>query len=173
MSNNIVDILVCVDAESIVNNYHLSPDHSIQVDNKYMYYIVRSKAKGTYYAPTDNATGEMIITVNSGDSIRWRPISLTQQYYYAVLLQTMSGGEVSVNISQPELFISPINVPYTDSDDPNNCHMVTSYYHQSEAIAPTKDTFDRSENYLWNMSIYQGANLIGYIDHDPFIIVKG
>ncbi|NHB97558.1 AidA/PixA family protein [Photorhabdus stackebrandtii] len=176
--SDIVDILVCVDAESIVNNYHLSQDPT-QIDNKYVYYIVRSNIDNTYlYAPEDNATGEMKLTVNVDDTIRWRPISLTQQMKYSVLLYKMDGGEVgdpknsSAHITYPQLITSSILVPYMTDENTYDGHSVTSYYHQSDAFKATSEQFSKSDNYIWHMSIYKGSNLVGYIWHDPFIIVK-
>ncbi|TNH44158.1 AidA/PixA family protein [Photorhabdus luminescens] len=183
LKDQVVDILICVDAEAIVSRHDLSKSQTLgtakAVSNDYFYYITST---GNLYAPKNNAKGELEITVNVGDVIRWRPMSLTQQFEYTVLLCQMTGtaiggGGVTL-ISLPELDYGDISIPYLAKDDNNNISsvvykrdgensggLITRYYHHSTA---QKEGYGQ---YTWYMKIYRKRQLIGYVCHDPFIKV--
>ncbi|OWO86965.1 hypothetical protein B5C26_00840 [Photorhabdus luminescens] len=178
-----VDILICVDVEAILSNYDLSKSKTLgtakSVHNKYFYYIT---SNGNLYTPKNNAKGELEVTVNVADDIRWRPMSLTQQFEYTILLchmrlQADDGGDVSL-ITLPQLDYGDISIPYLAKDDNNNISsvvykrdgennggLITRYYHQSTAQRAGHGS------YVWYMKIYRKKQLLGYIGHDPFITV--
>ncbi|PQQ22521.1 AidA/PixA family protein [Photorhabdus hindustanensis] len=177
-----VDILICVDVEAILRDYDLSKSKTLgtakSVHNKYFYYVTST---GNLYTPKNNAKGELEVVVNVADDIRWRPMSLTQQFEYTVLLcymrlQADDGGDVSL-ITLPQLDYGDISIPYlakTDNninnvvykrDGENNGGLITRYYHQSTAQRAGRGS------YVWYMKIYRKKQLIGYIGHDPFITV--
>ncbi|MFD0709097.1 hypothetical protein C6H64_20495 [Photorhabdus luminescens] len=182
-SYQVVDILICVDAEAIVSHYDLSKSQTLEtakvVSNNYFYYITST---GNLYTPKNNAQGELEITVNVADDIRWRPMSLTQQFEYTVLLCHMKGTAISGNdvtlITLPKLDYGDISIPYLAKADNNNINsvvykrdgeshggLITRYYHQSTA---QREGFGQ---YTWYMKIYRKRQLIGYVCHDPFIRV--
>ncbi|MCA6222050.1 AidA/PixA family protein [Photorhabdus antumapuensis] len=178
-----VDILICVDVEAIISNYDLSKSKTLgtakSVHNKYFYYITST---GNLYTPKNNAQGELEVTVNVADDIRWRPMSLTQQFEYTVLLckmrlQSADNSDVSL-ITLPQLDYGDISIPYLAKDDNNNVDnvvykrdgennggLITRYYHQSTAQRAGRGS------YVWYMKIYRKKQLIGYIGHDPYITV--
>ncbi|TNH44154.1 hypothetical protein EP164_06860 [Photorhabdus luminescens subsp. sonorensis] len=84
--NETVDVLICVDVDGIINNYNklgTNPDNPTMVENKYFHYVTNNE---NAYIPEDNATGELIVKMGVGDTIRWRVISLTQQLIHSVNL---------------------------------------------------------------------------------------
>ncbi|MCC8460324.1 AidA/PixA family protein [Photorhabdus aegyptia] len=183
LKDQVIDILICVDVEAILSNYDLSKSKTLgtakSVHNKYFYYVT---SNGNLYTPKNNAKGELEVTVNVADVIRWRPMSLTQQFEYTILLchmrlQVNDGNNVSL-ISLPELEYGDISIPYlakADNNDVNNVvykrdgensgGLITRYYHQSTAQRAGRGS------YVWYMKIYRKKQLIGYIGHDPFITV--
>ncbi|PQQ42091.1 hypothetical protein C6H65_05555 [Photorhabdus luminescens] len=178
----VVDILICVDAEAIVSHYDLSKSQTLEtakvVSNNYFYYITST---GNLYAPKNNAQGELEITVNVADDIRWRPMSLTQQFEFTVLLCHMTGSAIDGNdvtlITLPQLDYGDISIPYLAKDNntissvvykrdgESNGGLITRYYHQSTA---QREGYGQ---YTWYIKIYRKRQLIGYVCHDPFIKV--
>ncbi|TNH44156.1 AidA/PixA family protein [Photorhabdus luminescens] len=181
--DQVIDILICVDVEAILSNYDLSKSKTLgtakSVHNKYFYYVT---SNGNLYTPKNNAKGELEVTVNVADVIRWRPMSLTQQFEYTILLcymrlQVNDGNGVSL-ITLPKLDYGDISIPYLAKDDNNNISsvvykrdgednggLITRYYHESIAQREGRGS------YVWYMKIYRKKQLIGYIGHDPFITV--
>ncbi|MBS9439094.1 hypothetical protein EAE91_18720 [Photorhabdus noenieputensis] len=183
LKDQVIDILICVDVEAILSNYDLSKSKTLgtakSVHNKYFYYVTST---GNLYTPKNNAKGELEVTVNVADVIRWRPMSLTQQFEYTILLcymrlQVNDGNGVSL-ITLPQLDFGDISIPYLAKDDNNNISsvvykrdgednggLITRYYHESIAQRAGRGS------YVWYMKIYRKKQLIGYIGHDPFITV--
>ncbi|MCA6222602.1 AidA/PixA family protein [Photorhabdus antumapuensis] len=174
-----VDILVCVDAESIVDQKLYSTDDKNPgfVPDQYFYYIA---SNGNIYAPGNNATGWQEIIVSNGDNIRWRPLSLTLQSEYTVLLYEMTGSALTQEkdgiriITDPQLYYGDIIIPYLSEynnsakDAKYESENIKEYYHQITTQASTKTRTP----YTWRMSIYEKGNLKGYIYHDPYMTIN-
>ncbi|WP_051691021.1 AidA/PixA family protein [Photorhabdus australis] len=169
-----IDILVCVDADSIVNRYNLSKNYNnptrLDKNSKYLYYIT---GNGNVYAPGNNATAWTDVKTDTGSIIRWRPTSLTQQFEYTVLLYNMEGTAISKGlIDSPFMYSGDITIPYLASDNeetisttykPDN---VRQYYHQTTAEKSGKGSC------IWSMMIYKRETFKGYISHEFPIEIK-
>ncbi|CAQ82344.1 MULTISPECIES: AidA/PixA family protein [Photorhabdus] len=82
--SEIVDVLVCVDVNSIIKEYSSlsnTPNSPTKIDNKFIRHIT---SNSNTYLPEKNATGELKIKINIGDTIKLRVMSLTQQFEYGI-----------------------------------------------------------------------------------------
>ncbi|MCA6222600.1 AidA/PixA family protein [Photorhabdus antumapuensis] len=165
--NNTVDILICVDTRSIIEKYpslSQNPENPTLINDELFYYIV---SIDNLYIPGNNATGKMEIKAYVGDNIRWRSVSLTQQFEYTTILYEMTGTVINETITIPKLYQSEINSGYisNNSDRLDIEHeLIKRYYFQSIAIR------SGGGKCSWIIAIYQQKELKGYVQHTPLEI---
>ncbi|MBS9440327.1 hypothetical protein EAE89_00805 [Photorhabdus heterorhabditis] len=167
--SNIVDILVCVDARSIIKKYpslSQDPENPTLINDELFYYITNFS---NIYIPENNTNGKMEIKAYIGDNIRWRAISLSQQFEYAAILYKMTGTIINKIITNPKLDQSEINSSYIVNNSDRldiEKELKKKSFFQSVAIG------SGGGKYSWLMAIYQQKELKGYIKHPPLEIGK-
>lgn len=194
MSNDIVDILVAIDTDTLLymdgkdiggKSYSLAnstPDSPIQIGSFYDDNKKGLDTKVIYMiAPYGNVISsegiaELNIHVNNGDVIRWRSTALSKGLDHAVLLYQYSKssgdgiighGEKSGPDASP-VYTSPL--PIINFDNPASTptkQNVENFYWQGTAQKPGKLT------YSWDFMIVDSSNkIIGYCTWDPYITIN-
>lgn len=167
MSENIIDVLASIDAETIAATYgknNTDPNHPRQVDQKYIHMVVKDAS-----ALKGQGGGELEIQAFTLDEIRWRSTSLTLEGSYDVLFYGFVATEGAKLISKPEPRLVTVKSLLPDPDN------------------PLKPTIQTTQNYFWECTVEQqgevtyhlqfmiyerssgNLNLVGYYWWDPFI----
>ncbi|UQI42246.1 AidA/PixA family protein [Vreelandella venusta] len=159
----IIDILMAVDADTIISN---SPPGTsskpTSIDETMIYLIVRQE-NGVF----GEGTGELKVTARTLDTLRWRETSLSANATYSAILYKYEpiGGEQGI-LSTPYPIVAEVKTPLPVPGDP--LHPVTqtinSYFWSAQAVAEGEIT------YAFNFMLTDRDNIVqGYYSWDPFI----
>jgi len=161
----IIDILMAVDAETIVKSYSAgTPTSPTSIDESMVYLIIR-KENGVF----GEGTGELKVTARIMDTLRWREATLTlNATYSAILYQYQAvGGEKDI-LSTPVSVVAEVKTPLPNPGDllHPSTQTVNSYFWTAQAIAQGEVT------YSFSFMIVDRDNVVqGYYSWDPFIQV--
>jgi hypothetical protein len=169
----IIDILVVVDAETLVANL---PGGSVGNENQlgsfetsgpYIYMI----AQGNFVV-SDQAKSELNVAAHSGDNIRWTITSPTRGQIYNTILYSFATGDPSA-LTPPQMLDISLNVfmptSLTSPTGPFTPVAYQDYVWQATLIKP-----GQSIQYTWCFLILDNdGNIKGAYQWDPFITVAG
>jgi len=161
----IIDILMAVDADTIVTSYRPGASTSpISIDESMIYLIVRRDNGGF-----GQGTGELKVVARTLDTLRWRETSLAANATYSAVLYRYqpAGGKPDI-LSTPESVVAEVNTPLPSPGDPLHPSMQTirNYFWTAQAISPGEVT------YAFQFMIIDRCNVVqGYYSWDPFIQV--
>ncbi|KAA1195104.1 AidA/PixA family protein [Photorhabdus heterorhabditis] len=162
-SIEIIDIFIVVDVELIIQDIKtselsFSQDYKKPTirDGRYFYYM-------TSQQKTYNNIGNLKVTGNIGDIVRWRASSLSAQSEYQVLLYDMKKITGENNISFPVNLIKEV----TDIPIPQKNSVTPSITYQKEHISYQESTLLNTgfSYYALYLAIYNRSKLIGYCSH--------
>lgn len=166
LSNNdtqaIVDILMVIDAETLVKNY---PKGTVQnptvVPAPLIYLIADSK-----YVDFGQATKELKIAIKTLDEIRWRSTSLSLESVYYSLLYKFELVHGNPLISEPTPLLADVQVPLPDMHDPLHpkTQTIKNYFWSSTSLSSGEMTYT-----FYFMILDRDNTPLGYYFWDPFI----
>jgi len=165
-SEEIIDVLIAVDTETIIDKYGTNndPDNPVQVTDGQTIFMITKQGD----VVSGNAGNELNIKAKTLDIIRWRETSLTLNAAYSTMLYKFvptAGGNL---ISTPIPLLIEVNTPLPNPDNP---------------LAPNKQTI---EDYCWNSNVLKVGSVTyhfnfmildrdgsvqGYYWWDPFITI--
>lgn len=164
-SPKIIDILMTVDAETIMKNY--GPGTAVSptsIDESMIYLIVRSE-NGVF----GEGSGELKVKAHTLDTLRWRETTLTlNAAYSAILYQYQAMGGQKEILSTPEPVVAEVQTPLPDPDDPLHpkTQTMNNYFWNAQAVSTGEVT------YAFSFMIVDRNNVVqGYYSWDPFIQV--
>ena len=163
-TQEIIDVLVAIDAETIVNNFGTNndPNKPTQITNPKLIFMITKQAD----AMSGNAGNELQIAARTMDTIRWRETSLSLDAAYTGILYKFVNASGNALISPPVPLEADVTTPLPD---PSN---------------PTKPKTQSIKNYFWNCTVLEPGdvtyhfnfmvvdrdnNVQGYYWWDPFI----
>ena len=161
---NIIDVLIAVDAESLVAT--LAPGSAAAptpVTGDSIYMMVRSGN-----AVFGQASKELKLSARTMDVIRWRMTSLSFNAGYFGLMYkffALNGGQL---ISTPEPLLAQVNAPLPDPANPAvpKTQTIQSYFWNCNVLAQGEVT------YAFQFMICDRAGkACGYYFWDPFIAI--
>lgn len=161
----IIDILMAVDADSIVSSYPPgTSSRPTSIDETMIYLIVRQE-NGVF----GEGTGELKVTARTLDTLRWRETSLSANATFSAILYQYEpvGGKTDI-LSDPMPIVAEVKTPLPDPGDllHPTTQTINSYFWSAQAIAEGEIT------YAFNFMIIDRDNLVqGYYTWDPFIQV--
>lgn len=161
----IIDILMAVDADTIVSRYGAGTAATpASIDESMIYLIVRGD-QGMF----GQGTGELKVAARTLDTLRWRETSLTLNATYSAILYLyqVKGGQTDI-LSTPEPVVAEVNTPLPNPGDllHPSTQTVNNYFWTAQAVAPGEVT------YTFSFMIVDRDNVVqGYYSWDPFIQV--
>lgn len=161
----IIDILMAVDADTIISSYPPgTPSKPTPIDETMIYLIVRQE-NGVF----GEGTGELKVTARTLDTLRWRETSLSVNATYSAILYKYApvGGKQNI-LSTPYPVVAEVKTPLPVPG--NLLHPATqtinSFFWSAQAIAEGEIT------YAFNFMLTDRDNIVqGYYSWDPFIQV--
>jgi len=161
----IIDILMAVDADTIISSYPPgTPSKPTPIDETMIYLIVRQE-NGVF----GEGTGELKVTARTLDTLRWQETSLSVNATYSAILYKYApvGGKQNI-LSTPYPVVAEVKTPLPVPG--NLLHPATqtinSYFWSAQAIAEGEIT------YAFNFMLTDRDNIVqGYYSWDPFIQV--
>lgn len=163
--DQIINVLIVFDAETILANYPGSTDSNNPrgVDDSLIYMITR---KGS--ALSGNAGGELNISAEVNDTIRWRETTISLDSSYSVILYKFEATQGGQLISDPVPRESTVTVPLPDPNNPLVPKKQTiSDYHWTTDILDIGNVTYR----FYFMVLDRDGNPQGYYYWDPFITI--
>ncbi|MCW7763659.1 AidA/PixA family protein [Photorhabdus luminescens] len=181
---NNVDILICIDVQSILNKLNknklsLSQDYKkpTKIDDNFFYYITTESQE---YSPEKNSTNSLKVTGKVGDIVRWQSSSISAQFNYKVFLYRLDKKDTNDCISQPMTIYTLTNVvvpKLKKALTPLEGDMIElspapllDFFYEKRHIYYQKSTLRKPGivQYAWYISIYDHLNkLVGYCNHTP------
>ncbi|WP_025128239.1 AidA/PixA family protein [Pseudomonas sp. PH1b] len=195
MNDNILDIMITIDVDTILNSegqqfdnnvFHIQKTDSTKPTHLYDYTNSsgRLSTQAIYMVARRNETNqisegtdELVVNVHEGDHIRWRTTSLSKGLDYAVLLYKYKQSDPPVtdtdldhvqNVRAQVLDQTPL--PIIDVNNPSGppiAQVVRNFYWEGDAIRQGSIT------YTWAFMIVDRDNkVVGYCDWDPYINIS-
>ncbi|MPQ49271.1 hypothetical protein GCQ56_19905 [Marinifilum sp. N1E240] len=163
-TQEIIDVLIAVDTETIISNYGLNkdPNNPVQITDASLIFMITKRDD----ALSGNAGTELAIGAKTLDTIRWRETSLSLNATYSALLYKFvatAGGDL---ISNPIPLLVEVQTPLPDPSNPTmpKTQTIESYFWTSTVLKPGSVT------YHFNFMILDRAgNVQGYYWWDPYI----
>ena len=168
MSNsneNIVDILIVIDADTLVENYPTgTKTNPTVVPAPLIYLIANSK-----FVDFGQASKELKIAVNSLDEIRWRSTTTSMNSNYFSLLYDFKLVNGNPIISTPIPLLAEVKTPLPNIQNPlqPKIQTVESYFWSSTALSKGEITYT-----FYFMILDRHNNPLGYYYWDPFIKIS-
>lgn len=167
ITEEIIDVLVVVDADTIISEYGTNTDanNPVQITDSSLIFMVTKQAD----AVSGNAGNELKIGAKTLDTIRWRETSLSLNAAYSALLYKFvaaSGGDL---ISSPMPLLVEVKTPLPDSANPTSIktQIIESYFWNSTVLEAGSVT------YHFNFMILDQTGAVqGYFWWDPFIKIS-
>jgi nematocidal protein AidA len=161
----IIDVLVVVDAETIIESYgkNTDPSNPTQVTAGLIYMITKQAD-----VVSGNAGNELNFKARTLDVIRWRETTLSLSAAYDAILYgfvAAAGGDL---ISPPLPLLADVRTPLPNPADPTHpgAQTIKSYFWTSTVLAAGSVT------YHFNFMIVDRDGVVqGYYWWDPFIQV--
>ncbi|PHM47323.1 inclusion body family protein [Xenorhabdus miraniensis] len=181
---NVIDILVTVDAQSIMEDYgkisnNINAPTFLSNGNKYIHMLAKSK-----YVIQGQGGSDLQVKAKNGDTIRWRGVTLSKDSEYSAALLKLypvfqTPTEASYFFVPPE--VKPIHsyVPVLKSDNPVpnpnplevDLQEIFSYYWDITVKNMPPPGNAATEYYAFIVGIYDNGNFRGYVNWDPAIIL--
>lgn len=163
-TEEIIDVLVAVDADTIISKYGTNTDanNPVQITDSSLIFMITKQAD----AVSGNAGNELKIGAKTLDTIRWRETSLSLNAAYSALLYKFvasSGGDL---ISPPIPLLVEVKTPLPDPSNPTTpkTQTIESYFWNSTVLKAGSVT------YHFNFMILDRTGAVqGYCWWDPFI----
>ncbi|MBI9050756.1 MAG: inclusion body family protein [Anaerolineaceae bacterium] len=166
MSDNeeIIDVLVAVDADTIVSKYgtNTDPNSPVQITDPTLIFMITKQAD----AVNGNAGNELTIGAKTLDTIRWRETTLSLNAAYFALLYKFEAGAGGNLISPPIPLEADVETPLPDPANPTvpKKQTIKSFFWNSTVLEPGSVT------YHFNFMILdRNGDVQGYYWWDPFI----
>lgn len=163
-TQEIIDVLIAVDTETIISKYggNADPDKPVQITDPSLIFMITKSAD----AVTGNAGNELKIGARTLDTIRWRETSLSLNAIYSAILYkfvAVSGDDL---ISPPVPLLAKDQTPLPDPKNPTvpKTQTIETYFWSSTVLNPGEVT------YHFNFLIVdRDGKIQGYYWWDPFI----
>lgn len=163
-SSKIIDVLIVLDAETIVARYGLStdPQNPLQVTDANLIYMITNQAN----AVSGNAGNELNLAARTMDVIRWRETTLSLNADYQGILYKFVATAGDDLISPPVPLLAKVNTPLPNPADPThpNTQLIEDYFWSSTVLQPGDVTYHFSF-----MVVDRDSNVLGYFWWDPFL----
>lgn len=163
-TQEIIDVLVAVDAETIINKFgkNTDPNNPTQITDPKLIFMITKSAD----AVSGNAGNELKIAAKTLDVIRWRETSLSLNAVYSALLYKFvatSGGNL---ISPPFPLLAKDQTPLPDPSNPTvpKTQTIETYFWNCTVLEPGEVTYHFSF-----MIVDRSGNIQGYYWWDPYI----
>ncbi|WP_248765864.1 AidA/PixA family protein [Pseudomonas protegens] len=192
MNDNIIDIMVTIDVDTILNSqgkkfdsgqvFTLEKSNPKQPSHLYNFSTggVRLSSQAIYMIARRNNTqvgegsDELSINLKEGDLVHWRSTSLSEGLYHAVLLYQYTQTSPAVTPQNPDYVqgVTPVvlnhtPMPIINQNDPSAqpiAQSVKNFYWEGRAVRQGSIT------YTWAFMIVDSDNqVVGYCDWDPYI----
>lgn len=192
MNDNIIDIMVTIDVDTILNSQGkkfdsgqvLTLEKSNPKQPSHLYNFstggVRLSSQAIYMVARRNNTqvgegsDELSINLKEGDLVHWRSTSLSEGLYHAVLLYQYTQTSPAVTPQNPDYVqgVTPVvlnhtPMPIINQNDPSAqpiAQSVKNFYWEGRAVRQGSIT------YTWAFMIVDSDNqVVGYCDWDPYI----
>lgn len=192
MNDNIIDIMVTIDVDTILNSqgkkfdsgqvFTLEKSNPKQPSHLYNFSTggVRLSSQAIYMVARRNNTqvgegsDELSINLKEGDLVHWRSTSLSEGLYHAVLLYQYTQTSPAVTPQNPDYVqgVTPVvlnhtPMPIINQNDPSAqpiAQSVKNFYWEGRAVRQGSIT------YTWAFMIVDSDNqVVGYCDWDPYI----
>lgn len=163
MSDARIEILVAIDAETLIDEGHLSQKHDAptSIDSaKTVYMIVKNDE-----AISGQAGNELKVAARTNDLIQWRETSLSLNSEYAVLFYQFRSGQKDL-ISTPQLSIVSSNFPYPNPD--NHLEPMKQTIQGHVWFSLVEEPGDVTYHFDF-MIVDRDNKILGYCTWDPFI----
>ncbi|MPQ49272.1 hypothetical protein GCQ56_19910 [Marinifilum sp. N1E240] len=168
MSNsnqNIVDVLMVIDADSLIEKYPKGTESNPTVVPAPLIYLIADSE----FVDFGQASKELKIAIKSLDQIRWRSATTSMNSNYFSLLYDFKLVHGNPIISTPIPLLAEVKTPLPNMDEPLQPKMQTiqSYFWTSTALSKGEITYT-----FYFMIIDRDNNPLGYYYWDPFIKIS-
>ncbi len=174
--SEIIDIEIVVDVNNLIANTpnpSTNPANPTWVGHNYAYMIAANE-----YVKSGQATGDLSISADVGDTIRWRMVSQSGNTGYSANITNiayLSGGKVTADtegkLIQPQTPV-PGTVPGTIALPPSGAQAYAAtqqydFYVQADVVTGGQENY----SVLFEVLYYHGGTLTvkGYFAWDPAI----
>ncbi|MEO0731417.1 MAG: AidA/PixA family protein [Bacteroidota bacterium] len=159
---NIVDILLVVDAATLVAKYPAGTAANPTVVPAPLIYLMADSA----FVDFGQASKELKISIQSLDEIRWRSTSLSLNGAYFSLLYQFKLVHGDQIITPPVPLLAEVQTPLPNLADPSQptLQTINSYFWTSTALGPGEMTYT-----FYFMILDRHQQPLGYYFWDPFI----
>lgn len=165
-NNQIIDVLIVVDAETIIdkNGKNTDPANPVQITTPGLIFMVTKQAN----AVTGEAGTELNLSAQSMDVIRWREATLSLNSEVDAILYkfvAVSGGDL---ISTPQPLLATVNTPLPNPADPTKpeSQTVKTFFWNCNVLSKGKVTY-----HFQFILVDRNGEIQGYYWWDPFITI--
>ncbi|PTL80270.1 inclusion body family protein [Vitiosangium sp. GDMCC 1.1324] len=171
-TENLIDILVVIDAESVMQQFTPSSDAgkptSIGSNPNLIYMFVKWDE-----VISGDASSGLSVSVSPNNIIRWRGTSLALNTHYSVVLTACEFTQGQNLISSPAPITPSVSVPLPQLNgnvvvtNPLPLQNIQDFYFQSVALDTGKVT------YTFSFAVTNNdGNVLGYFKWDPSLVVS-
>lgn len=165
--DQIIDVLIAIDAATIVSKFGTSkdPKNPVQVTDPSLIYMITKQSD----IVSGNAGNELNLQADTEDVIRWRETSLSLNGDYVGILYAFQETAGANLISPPVPLEAKVKVPLPNPADPLHpgTQEVENYFWESTVLNPGNVTYHFSF-----MIVDRHGNVAGYYWWDPFITIS-
>lgn len=164
-TEKIVDILMVLDAETLVQSYPGGTADSPNVVPAPLIYLITDSA----YVDFGQASKELKISINSLDEIRWRSTTTSLNCDYFSLLYQFKLVQGDNIISPPVSVLTKVATPLPDPSKPTQpkTQTIQNYFWTSTALAQGEATYT-----FYFIILDRNNSPLGYYFWDPFIKIS-
>lgn len=159
---DIIDILMIIDAETLVKKYPKGTATNPTVVPAELIYLIANAG----FVDFGQATKELKIAARTMDEIRWRSATLSLESVYYSLLYKFELVQGDPIISTPVPLLATVKVPLPDMRDPLHpkTQEIKNYFFSSTALNSGEITYT-----FYFMILDRDNTTLGYYYWDPFI----
>lgn len=164
-NQNIVDILMVIDAETLIQQYPKgTADNPTVVPAPLIYLIADSS-----FVDFGQASKELKIAIKSLDEIRWRSTTTSMNSDYFSLLYKFELKDGDPIISTPTPLLAEVQTPLPNMENPlqPKTQTIENYFWTSTALSQGEMTYT-----FYFMVLDRNNNPLGYYFWDPFIKIS-
>ncbi|GAB4188996.1 MAG: inclusion body family protein [Wenzhouxiangellaceae bacterium] len=166
-SNSIIEVLVVVDAASLIQEYgtNTDPQKPVQVTQPELIYMITRQAN----ALAAQASNQLVIAAKTLDVIRWRQTTLSLNSAYTGILYQFEASGGSDLISPPMPLEATVSVPLPNPAAPTkpDVQRIKTYFWNSTVLSPGEVTYD-----FRFMLVDRQGKIQGYYWWDPYIQIS-
>lgn len=165
MVNQIIDVMVVFDAETIVKKVSPGTEQSPAYCPHDLIHMVTNSGN----VISGNAGAELNIAAQVGDGIRWRKTTLSFNTNYRVILYKFVATGGQDLISPPQPILVNVKVPLPDPADPTNpsTQVIKQDFWQCISFMEGRVMY-----HFYFMIMDRDQNVLGYYWWDPYITIK-